>query len=428
MKEINISIKDKIAVQTNREIYICGNSDFIVNFDFDADWEAYDIKTARFVYNNTFTDVVFSGNQCAMPVISGAYNIQCGVFAGDLCTTTSAWISAKRSILCADGSPTAPSEDVYAQIMELLNSMEKPTAAEVSAVFALGKKSANNVQRALDLLRVYRGKGILFSPEAPVPTKSGEVTYVDGIVSFPNSVAVDGDIVIGRNGYIAEVDTSIQTDGIAAVATGYCIFDPDEVAHTTLTRDGKAGTVTVHFHGLRAGERYALHLYTAYRRKGRCQKEWRHTPNYDSSRTDVHLKGYGNLSGVYFAHVNGNTPYPVAPEWMPNGGFLQTEWAIQTIPTPVEKIEINLKQWLLPMLKPLDPAADDPWAECGMIGLGRAAGASLLMQWRLVRLEDGVIGDCLDTLKVGVLSVAGKGEKVITRRSGQIDRLYTAIV
>lgn len=48
MPDINISVQNKIAVQTNKTEYICDNSDFIIKFNFDAEWDAYDSKTARF--------------------------------------------------------------------------------------------------------------------------------------------------------------------------------------------------------------------------------------------------------------------------------------------------------------------------------------------------------------------------------------------
>ena len=48
MKLIDIAIRNKVAKQTNDEPYICGNSDYAVNFDFDAEWfmntyEMYDM-------------------------------------------------------------------------------------------------------------------------------------------------------------------------------------------------------------------------------------------------------------------------------------------------------------------------------------------------------------------------------------------------
>lgn len=46
MPEINIMIKNKIATKSNNVTYICDNSDYVINFDFDDEWDAYDTKTA----------------------------------------------------------------------------------------------------------------------------------------------------------------------------------------------------------------------------------------------------------------------------------------------------------------------------------------------------------------------------------------------
>lgn len=139
-KTINISVANKNAVNVSGDVlYICGNSDFIINFAFDDEWNEFDTKTARFVYNSTFQDVVFKGNQCPVPIISNAYIIKVGVFAGNLRTTTPAIVSAKKSILCGKGSPAAPSEDVYHQIMELIQgnggSSVEPAEDDIPKVF-----------------------------------------------------------------------------------------------------------------------------------------------------------------------------------------------------------------------------------------------------------------------------------------------------
>ena len=122
-KTINVTIKGKIAKTADRTEYICGNSDFIISFDFDDEWNEFDTKTARFVYGGQHIDVVFQGNQCAVPVISNTYSFNVGVFAGNLKTTTPAYISAKKSILCGSGIPAAPTEDVYNRIMAMMQDL-----------------------------------------------------------------------------------------------------------------------------------------------------------------------------------------------------------------------------------------------------------------------------------------------------------------
>ena len=124
-KTIEITIKDKVARQSNKTNYVCGNSDFIIDFVFDEEWDECSVKTARFKHSAGYTDVVFEGNKCPVPIISNTHNIYIGVFAGNLLTTTSAHVGAKKSILCDGGIPTDPSPDVYAQIIKLLDDMSK---------------------------------------------------------------------------------------------------------------------------------------------------------------------------------------------------------------------------------------------------------------------------------------------------------------
>lgn len=122
---INVKIRDKIAVAARKSLYICGNSDFVVVFDFDDEWTSHETKTARFRYNGAYIDQIFTGNECPVPIISNVFSFEIGVFAGDLHTTTSAYVPAKKSILCGTGSPADPTPDVYNQIMEKLNDLEK---------------------------------------------------------------------------------------------------------------------------------------------------------------------------------------------------------------------------------------------------------------------------------------------------------------
>ena len=124
MNIIEVAVRNKIATKTDDTEYICGNSDFVLVFDFDKEWDAFDVKTARLAYEGKYQDIVFTGSECPMPVMSNTHRIYVGVFAGELHTTTPAYIPARKSILCDSGSPEAPKEDVYAQIMELLQGIE----------------------------------------------------------------------------------------------------------------------------------------------------------------------------------------------------------------------------------------------------------------------------------------------------------------
>lgn len=140
MYELNIKVRNKIATQTDKAEYVCGNSDYIAVFDLDSEWDAYNTKTARFSYNGSYTDVVFDGNQCPVPVITDTHCFHIGVYAGDLHTTTAARVPCRKSILCGDGAPADPTPDVYDQLMEKLNDIgeisEEGIAAAVDAYMA----------------------------------------------------------------------------------------------------------------------------------------------------------------------------------------------------------------------------------------------------------------------------------------------------
>lgn len=124
--EIKISVADKRASVIGAPVIVCGNSDYTIKFEFDEEWAGLDVKTARFVYAQAgamkHQDVVFSGDVVDVPVLSNVRDVYVGVYAGDLRTTTPARICCTKSILCGDPVHDDPPEDVYNQIMELLNS------------------------------------------------------------------------------------------------------------------------------------------------------------------------------------------------------------------------------------------------------------------------------------------------------------------
>lgn len=155
MPIIEIEIRNKIARQTNDVSYVCSNSGYSLEFDFDAEWDGYPLKTARFIYNGGYRELVFSGNECPVPVIEDTNYIEVGVYAGDLKATTPVPVEAKRSILCGDDiEHEAPPVDLYDQLMAQVNEEGKwidkaktqaqaaANAAEASAINAEASKSA----------------------------------------------------------------------------------------------------------------------------------------------------------------------------------------------------------------------------------------------------------------------------------------------
>lgn len=122
---ISVEIKSKRAAAIGEPTIVCGNDDYNIQFTFDSEWDGLINKTARFVYVQggmvRHTDVVFTGDAVAVPVMANTREMLVGVFAGDLRTSTPARIPCEASIRCGTGAPAEPTPDVYDQIMALLN-------------------------------------------------------------------------------------------------------------------------------------------------------------------------------------------------------------------------------------------------------------------------------------------------------------------
>lgn len=127
-KVIEITIRNKVARIASSPIIVGKNKDYIVRFDFDEDWYKYDTKTARFSQDGEYQDIIFAGNECSMPALDGGKVVEVGVYAGDISTTTPAYLKVQKSIIDDDGVPADPTPDVYAQLMERLNELEAPAA------------------------------------------------------------------------------------------------------------------------------------------------------------------------------------------------------------------------------------------------------------------------------------------------------------
>ena len=118
--EIKVTVRDKISVGDGTRI-VCGNSDYIVRFDLDAEWEQFITRTMIVVNSDkTYSEYVFTGDTVALPVINNQNGIGIGLYAGDLHTTTSAYFDCIKSARCGLGAHAEPNEDVYNQLVQLV--------------------------------------------------------------------------------------------------------------------------------------------------------------------------------------------------------------------------------------------------------------------------------------------------------------------
>lgn len=133
MPDINIAVTDKRPVCTAGTTVVCDNSDYIVHWDLDAEWSAYDTKTMRVIYmDSTYADTVFTGDSVALPPVPVPGCVQIGLYAGDIHTSRMAFLRALSSVRSASGAPANPTPDVYDQLMARLNQLSTVSPEDVA--------------------------------------------------------------------------------------------------------------------------------------------------------------------------------------------------------------------------------------------------------------------------------------------------------
>ena len=135
MPEIKIKVRDKCA--EGEGVIICNNSDYTVVWDLDSEWEPYSARTMRVnLADGTYQDVVFTGDTAALPVLTASGWVSVGLYAGDIHTSRAARLLALSSVLTPGGSPAAPAEDVYAQIMAKINELSTVSPEDIAKAVA----------------------------------------------------------------------------------------------------------------------------------------------------------------------------------------------------------------------------------------------------------------------------------------------------
>ena len=140
MYTIQISVRDKIATQTDGTVIINGNSDYSIEFDFDAEWADLNNKIGIFAYNDAaahkwaYQPVMFSGNTCTVPILRDIHCVYVGVTAGNVRVTTPAKVQCRLSISDYADTEEPPSADIWGQILAKLDELQ----AEIDEIKAGG--------------------------------------------------------------------------------------------------------------------------------------------------------------------------------------------------------------------------------------------------------------------------------------------------
>ena len=177
MPEIVVTVKNKMAVGDG-SVIVCNNSDYVVRFALDSEWDALALRTMRIVYDSySHTDIAFSGDTVALPAIIDRTSIGIGLYSGDIHTSTCAMFDCERSVMGNNSHAVAPpSSDVYNEIVEMINDGRlKGDKGEDGTNGADGANGAD---------------GVTFTPSVD---SAGNLSWTnDGGLSNPDTVNIKG--------------------------------------------------------------------------------------------------------------------------------------------------------------------------------------------------------------------------------------------
>lgn len=229
-QRITIEIKDKIATCLTELPIVCGNADYVVDFVFDEEWNAHEVKTAIFVVNGKQSNQVFNGNVCPIPVIQNTFITWVGVFAGTiddgtLSTSTPALVKCIPCITDGDKVPAPPPDDVYNQIIKLIEDGKlsgppgpqgpqgKPGSVKIIPVIELPTEDIQ--EDAIYIVAVDGASG---------ENRFTEYVYIDGKWEVLGSIAIeldhseyvkfsDMDAIVGDINTVLEAILGNESDG-----------------------------------------------------------------------------------------------------------------------------------------------------------------------------------------------------------------------
>ena len=130
MPTIHINVKNRVATANGDSRIINGNSDYNIEFDFDAEWADLNNKVGIFAYNDAtahkwaYQTVLFSGNTCTVPILRDIHCVYVGVTAGNVRVTTPAKVQCRLSISDYADTEEPPSADVWGQILAKLDELQ----------------------------------------------------------------------------------------------------------------------------------------------------------------------------------------------------------------------------------------------------------------------------------------------------------------
>jgi len=156
MKEIVITINNKIAAVKDNEQIVNGNSDVRASFVFDGEWEDAGIKTAVFVQSDgSCYYEELKEDSCKVPVLYNSSYVKIGVISEAVCTSTSATVKCLPCVTDDIGGTADDTSYVsFPDIGKLINERVPETDTQ-GKLFLLSENGKNKWVDANGILNTY---------------------------------------------------------------------------------------------------------------------------------------------------------------------------------------------------------------------------------------------------------------------------------
>lgn len=123
MDSIVIRVRNRIAQLMTDSYIVCGNSDYQITLDLDAEWSDLGTITVKFAFRDRccarhIIDVEADGTTCSVPVLEDVDAVEVGIYAGNIRTSTPARIQCARCITDGDQEQAVPEFDFYNTMLE----------------------------------------------------------------------------------------------------------------------------------------------------------------------------------------------------------------------------------------------------------------------------------------------------------------------
>lgn len=171
MPKIHVTVQNKIARASRRDgCIVCANSDYAIVFSFDSEWDEHAQKTARFIWNGRYFDQTFTGDTCPVPMIVSAPSVEVGVYAGELRTTTSAFIRCRPSIRSDTLVEAAP------EAVEQYNNQAQAAAAQAEAAAQRAQELVSDTQSGVMQAQGSASEALSLATQAKETASGAETT------------------------------------------------------------------------------------------------------------------------------------------------------------------------------------------------------------------------------------------------------------